>query len=176
MKDLHAEFLKLFLKHNSSLYAFILARGVRPDRADDLLQNTAAVLWSKFREFQPGTNFLAWAFMVTRLEILKSFEKDRTQSRVLTLDEETIEQLESLEIHGHEEILEDRKDILVGCLNKLGEAAGQLIRLRFGDALPFEDIARRLSLSSAAVRVKVCRIMKALRDCASLSGAGGTHA
>jgi len=175
MNDLHGEFLKLFLKHNSALYAFILARGVRPDRADDLLQNSAAVLWGKFREYQPGTNFLAWAFSVARLEILKSLDKDRVQARVLRLDEETLRGLETLEVEQGDRVLDDRKDILVGCLKKLGETAGKLIRLRFGDALPFEDIARRLSLTSAAARVKVCRIMKALRDCVGVS-LGGTQA
>ena len=174
MQDRHGEFLKLFLKHNSALYAYIIARGIRPDHADDVLQNVASVLWGKFDDFQPGTNFNAWAFSVAKIEIMRTLDDEQRDSRKIRLDPETLKDLESLEIRRHGGVLDDRKHLLVSCLKKLGDAAAQLIRMRYGDELPMNEIARRLNLSGLAARIKVCRIRKLLRDCvaANLGGSG----
>ena len=53
------DFGRLFVQYQPRIYGYI--RSLVADRSDaeDMLQETASVLWQKFDEFTPGTNFLA---------------------------------------------------------------------------------------------------------------------
>ena len=165
MDERHDKFMELFLKNHASLYAFILSRGVRPDSAEDVLQNAASVLWQKFDTFQEGTNFKAWAFAVTRNEIGRWRDRQKRDARILCLDEETLESLETLEENGHEDLVDFQKSLLVECLEGLGESARRLLQLRYGDGLPFEEVARVLNKSTGGLRVQFCRIRTWLQNC-----------
>lgn len=63
-------FAKLFAEHQRAIYALIRAFCRRPQDADDIFQETFVVVWRKREEFQPGTNFLAWAASIARYEAL----------------------------------------------------------------------------------------------------------
>lgn len=62
--DRHAEFLRLYSRHHYRIPAYIYT--LVPHRADaeDLLQETSIILWEKFEQFDPGSDFLAWACQV----------------------------------------------------------------------------------------------------------------
>jgi RNA polymerase sigma-70 factor (ECF subfamily) len=53
------DFGRLFVRYQSRIYGFIRSLVVHRDDAEDLLQETASVLWRKFGEFRPGSDFLA---------------------------------------------------------------------------------------------------------------------
>ena len=55
------EFAGLVRLHTGQVLAYINALVLDWNDADDLFQETCLVLWQKFDEFRPGTNFLAWA-------------------------------------------------------------------------------------------------------------------
>ena len=52
------------------LYAFIFRLVPSMADADDILQETNLVLWSKQAEFTPGTDFRAWAFRIARFQVM----------------------------------------------------------------------------------------------------------
>ena len=83
MPSADASFLPLFLAHQPALYAFVLANGIAPADADDVIQNVAVVLWQRYAEFRPGSDFRAWAYAVTRLELRKQGDRWRRDQRVL---------------------------------------------------------------------------------------------
>jgi RNA polymerase sigma-70 factor, ECF subfamily len=49
-----------------SLRAFAMSLTGRPDRADDLVQETVMKAWAKQSSFQMGTNMNAWLFTILR--------------------------------------------------------------------------------------------------------------
>jgi RNA polymerase sigma-70 factor, ECF subfamily len=49
-----------------SLRAFAMSLAGRPDRADDLVQETVMKAWAKQSSFQLGTNMNAWLFTILR--------------------------------------------------------------------------------------------------------------
>lgn len=169
MNDRHDEFLKLFLGNYASLYSYIIARGIPPDSAKDVLQDVAVVLWEKFETYQLGTNFRAWTFAVTRIEIMHFLDRQKRDARVLSLDEETLDSLEAIETSGHEGIADYQEHLLVQCLNRLGEEARRVMQIRYGDGLSFKEMAKRLKKSSTALRIQICRIRKWLQDCVAES-------
>lgn len=164
----HRAFLKHFMDHHASLYGYVVARGVSPAEADDVLQDVAAVLWEKYDSYEEGTNFRAWAFAVVRLELLKRSDRRRRDARVIRLDDEALDELAALEAEEQDE----RSDLLRGCLDRLGPRARQLVGWRYGDGLDYEAMAGRLSTTARALRVRLCRIRKWLHDCVRSQTAG----
>ena len=51
------------------LYAMSLLGNVQD--AEDVVQESGLVLWKKFHEYQPGTDFVRWACQIARYQSLK---------------------------------------------------------------------------------------------------------
>ena len=64
-----AEFVGQITRHQSMLRAYIISLMPGMDGVDDVLQETNIVLWEKRSNYQPGTNFRAWACAIARLEV-----------------------------------------------------------------------------------------------------------
>ena len=74
----YEEFVSLVRLYTSQVLAYINALLLNRNDAEDLFQETCLVLWQKFDEFQPGTNFLAWALRIADYKVM-NFQT--TQSR-----------------------------------------------------------------------------------------------
>jgi RNA polymerase sigma-70 factor (ECF subfamily) len=63
-------FVARFAKHEPDLRRFI--RSLLPTWADtdDVLQQTAIVIWRKFDQYDPDTTFMKWACVIARFEAL----------------------------------------------------------------------------------------------------------
>ena len=55
------EFVDLLQRATGQILAYINALLLNWNDAEDVFQDSCVVLWQKFDEFRPGTNFLAWA-------------------------------------------------------------------------------------------------------------------
>lgn len=62
------------------LYAFIYALVRNPADAEDVLQECNLVLWRKAAEYQPGTDFMAWAWRIAQLQVM-AFRKRKARAR-----------------------------------------------------------------------------------------------
>ena len=58
-----------------SLRAFALSLSGRPDRADDLVQETVMKAWGAHASFIPGTSLRAWLFTIMRNRFLTNCRK-----------------------------------------------------------------------------------------------------
>ena len=71
------EFMALYSGHQRRLYLYVMTLLPASVDAEDVLQETNLVLWRKFDQYLPGTNFFAWACQITRYEVLKYRERQR---------------------------------------------------------------------------------------------------
>src|SRR5258706_4309725 len=67
---MESEFVKNLMEHRSMLHSFSFALLRDPHLTEDILQQVAVVLWTKYAEFTPGSDFGAWARSVAYREIL----------------------------------------------------------------------------------------------------------
>ncbi|MEK6236931.1 MAG: sigma-70 family RNA polymerase sigma factor [Planctomycetales bacterium] len=73
-------FLELLARHRGQLFGYIYALVQNLHDADELFQKTTIVLWKKFGEFQPESDFMAWACRAAKLEMcnyVRSRGRDR---------------------------------------------------------------------------------------------------
>ena len=80
------EFIQLFTKNQRRLFLFILSQIPHPVEAEEVLQETNVVIWSKADQFRPGSNFLAWSCQIAHFEILKQRSR-RRRSRLQFSDD-----------------------------------------------------------------------------------------
>lgn len=157
-------FLEAFLACQHDLRAY-LAAGLRAwDQVDDLMQELAAVLWSKFAEYDPERPFRAWALGIARNLLYQHYDRCRRRQRLLSH-----EALEALE-QACRELPEDfdrERHALRDCLATLGERARELVRLRYDLDLGVDQMAERTGSSFEAVKKALVRIRRQLADCCS---------
>lgn len=158
-----AAFDRLVMEHQQRIYYFIRSMVFNPDDAKDTLQDVNIVLYRKRDNYEPGTNFKAWAFTIARFECLSYLSRYK-KKQWTTLDTGLLETLAD----GAEEKADDVDDWLTAlkkCLLKLSDETKFLIQSRYQQRTPLENTAQQLQTSVGAIKQKLFRARKQLKDC-----------
>jgi RNA polymerase sigma-70 factor (ECF subfamily) len=157
-------FLRLFLQNERRLYAYVLA--LLPNRADadDVLQEASLVMWDKFDPDRPPDDFAAWGCRIAYFKVL-DFAKKRQRSRVRfsqamleRIAETAAEQAATLR-------LDERREALAYCLEKLSPRERDLLARRFTEGATVQSIAAGVGRSADSVYKALAKIRLALFDC-----------
>jgi RNA polymerase sigma-70 factor (ECF subfamily) len=139
------EFLRLFVRHQQEIYAYILTLVPNVHDADDLFQDGMIVMWQKFDQFQIGTNFAAWGVQIMRFKIL-DYRRNLARSKQVLIEDSLFEIL----IDYLPTIQDDtaaRIEALHKCLALLDDRARRIIKMRYERNISVEKIASYLKLS-----------------------------
>jgi RNA polymerase sigma-70 factor (ECF subfamily) len=157
-------FLRAFLQNERRLYAYILA--LLPNRADaeDLLQEVSLALWDTFDANSPPTDFLAWGRRIAYYKVLNFYKQSRRLQNRLNqvflerVAETVAQQAEVLQ-------LDDRREALAGCLEKLPARDRDLLARRFAEGATIQSTSEQVGRSVDAVYKALAKIRHALFDC-----------
>ena len=155
-------FFKQYSKIQTHLYAFILMMVHNESDAEDLLQETSAILWERFDEFERGTNFKAWAFTIARNRACVFLRKNK-RSRLLFMDE-LYKEVPAVA----NQILDDqvhRVKALKQCISKLSPNDRQLLRMRYKENHVPKALSKITGRSLHGLYKSLTRIHSLLRDC-----------
>ncbi|MBN1395852.1 MAG: sigma-70 family RNA polymerase sigma factor [Pirellulales bacterium] len=155
-------FLTLVTGAQRALHAFILRLVPRLSDADDILQETNLVLWSKQAEFTPGTDFRAWAFRIARFQVM-AFRKRQSLDRLIFGDE-LVGRLARLG-ESCSDSLEEKRSLLIECLQELKESQRQMLDDHYGNRLSGREIAEKSGRNADAVFQAMHRARTALMRC-----------
>jgi RNA polymerase sigma-70 factor (ECF subfamily) len=154
------DFLKLFVKHNRMLFAYVLTMIPNHMDAEDVLQDTASILWSKFAEYETGSNFYAWARQIARYKVLEYYKR----KKAVLVEVELLDRIQA----ASEPILDsmdERMAALRGCLKKLKPQDAQLIHTRFYKNTPLKETAARTNQSVHTLYKRMAYIYTVLQVC-----------
>jgi RNA polymerase sigma-70 factor, ECF subfamily len=160
--DRTREFVALFAAHDRGIYKHILTLLVDPGATQEVFQDTSVVLWQKFDEFLPGSSFLAWACRVAYFEVLK-FRQNCRRDR-LRFDDGLLRTLTEERSAG-EGVLQARRAVLPGCMEKLPPSDRELIEQRYAGEETILEIARRTSRPANTLYKALERIRRTLMKC-----------
>jgi RNA polymerase sigma-70 factor, ECF subfamily len=160
--DKHERFMRHLVANQPKIYAAIRALGLNRHDAEDVLQDTATVLWRRFDEFEEGTHFDRWACKVARLQAL-SFRQGARRGACL-LDQQTMEVLaaDANRIHGS---LVSMHETLDDCLERLAEKDRRLVEERFLAGRTNAEIGRLLRKSESTISRALSRVYNQLLAC-----------
>jgi RNA polymerase sigma-70 factor (ECF subfamily) len=160
------EFLRLFVVHQKSIYTYILALVHNPSEAEDVMQDVVALMWEKFSEFKPGTNFGAWGITVARYKVLEYHHRKKSEYSFFSdrlfdyISQTTAQKLNKMD---------DQLKALQQCLLKLPESDRKLIQNRYEKGLSIKQVAESTRRSVAGMYKVMGRIHRALIRCVQMT-------
>lgn len=157
-----SQFFRLYNAVQKRIYAYLLMLVHNHNDAEDLLQETASILWEQFGSFDKGGSFGAWAIGIARNKAL-DFLKSKRSSRPLFGDEfyEDISKLGETESEHTEKRLKALRD----CVKKMSLQNQTLINLRFEKGITIKKISQISEHSSDALYKRISRIYTFLHRC-----------
>ncbi len=154
------EFVQLLTAAQPRLFSYLAMVLGDVHDANNVLQEANVTLWTKADDFQPGTNFLAWAREVAYFKAL-AFVRDRKREKLI-LNQELVEQV----VTRPERVETDQRRVpLRHCMSELSPKQMNVLRLRYSDGESIAAIAARENKSEAAVKMSLRRLRLALMDC-----------
>lgn len=161
--DPNEQLVGLLLKYHKRIYGFILTLVPNLSDAEDILQESALVMCRRFREFQSGTSFLAWAITIARNQIY-SYRKKQYNHSKLQFNEDVTSELISFTAEKIQ-FMDKRIHALEECLQKLNHNDKKIIEHRYETGAKIRDIARQSGRPEQGLYKSVARIHNLLRLC-----------
>lgn len=156
------EFIRSFTQSQRSLFLFILPLVGNPADADEVLQETNLVIWSKWNQFEEGTNFLAWGRAIARLEV---FRFRRTKGGRLTFLEDDILEIVAVKTEAISDDVALRQEALSTCITLLRPKDRELIQMRYAPGVNGDQVADMLGRPANSVYQSLGRIRRTLMEC-----------
>lgn len=162
MTDSEKEFISHITDWQNDLFSYLFTLLGDLHDSRDVLQETNLVLWRKMADFEPGSNFGAWAKRCAYYEALK-FRRARQRDRHLFDDDLIALLVDEHELPGHDE--EERRLALRDCLAQLPEQQRQIIDRRYRAEIPVRQLAAEFGKKESAIKMAMKRIREALEVC-----------
>ena len=155
-------FLKLLIPNQKRMFSYIVRLIPNYADAEDVMQEVVELLWKKYFEYEPDTDFLAWALAVARLKVYEYYkESKRNQQR---LSNETVRVLEK-DAQLEDDKEDYRIDAIKQCVLKLSSNDYKIIKLRYELNEKVKNIAVRYGCSVQSIYNNLTRIHDALMLC-----------
>lgn len=161
-KSRNARFVELLTPNYYKIHSFILALVPNRSDAEDVLQSSITYMLEHFEDFKPGTNFLSWAFAISKFQAL-SHRKHLKRSKIF-FSETVIENIE-LETQKLSSEIDLRLDALKQCMKKLQEKDAAFLKKRFETKRTIADLADELGLSPHILYKRLAHIKTLLLSC-----------
>ena len=136
--------------------------GNRAD-ADDVIQEVCVILWQRFDEFEPGTNFQKWACAVG-FKVAKAYARKQRRRRGYGLSDEILGRLAQIQSRGSE-LFELRREILQECLGKMRSQDREFLMGCYGARDKFVNLAHKKQMPVTTVYTRLGRLRKQLVSC-----------
>lgn len=161
-RQLEKLFFADYNKVSNQLRAYI--RQLLPTRqdAEEVLQETSIVLWSKYENFEQGTNFFAWAYKTAYFEVLK-YRRTKARDR-LVFSDEVFEQL-AQKTEDSIDSYDKRKAALQNCFTKLSREYRELLMAVYFKNETIKAVAERTNTSPKVMYRLLTKIRGQLKQC-----------
>ncbi|MEM9018841.1 MAG: sigma-70 family RNA polymerase sigma factor [Verrucomicrobiota bacterium] len=159
------DFVRLFSRHEGNVRAFVASLLPHWEGVDEVMQEASLVMWRKFDQFdpdRPGSNFIDWAFMIARYEVLRYRRRKATDRLVFSEDVYELLASESEKMASSQP---EKQRALQGCLLKLEPAQQELVKVSYSDGISIKDAAEKVGRTPTGLYKALARIRKSLHQC-----------
>jgi RNA polymerase sigma-70 factor (ECF subfamily) len=151
----------LFERHHRALFNFFLRLTGDRQASEDLVQDVFVRILKSRATYRPGTQFRTWMYQVARSAHVDRY---RSRPREVSADPDDLAPVSQAPLPGVEVERDEQAALLRRALAALPEDKREVLVLsRFHD-LKYEEIGRLLGCEEGAVKVRVFRAVRALRQ------------
>lgn len=152
----------LLTQHQAPLFRYIFNLVASEADARDILQETSLALFRKVDQYDASRPFLAWAYRFAYLQVQKHREKTARSPLIFSED---VTDLLALDMERMGPELEQRLQLLDGCLNKLTPREKELVTRRYAMRQSAEEMMERLEMSRRTLFRNLELLRLRLHDC-----------
>lgn len=156
------QIVRLISGSQRRLFLYLFGLLYSRELAEDALQETNVVLWRKRSQYEPGSNFFAWACRIAYLEACKAREQRRRKIPAFTDVFMDGMAAELFTVVGASDVLQAT---LRECIEQLKAIDRELIERRYDDGATTKTVASSVGRSTDAVYKALSRIHRNLFDC-----------
>lgn len=160
--DQTALFVPLFTASERRLRSFIFGMVPSLQDVDEIMQEVSIVLWKKFHQYEPGTEFIRWAYAVARYEVLL-YRRKKARDR-LCFSEELLDLLAD-EYPEDNDVLEAERSALNICLKKMAQGERELLLMVYSKDLKINEIADASGWTATSLYKRLNRMRERLLTC-----------
>lgn len=157
------DFQKVYQKHMREIFQFLLKMCRNVDVAEELTQETFAIAFRKWEEFQGG-NLFVWLCQIAKLEFYSWYRKNKK------FDEEPVtEAIENRMVSNDkkplEQVIDDEiRDEILQVMRELPEPYQTVFVLHIVEEMTFKSIAKRFEKSESWGKMTYKRAKQMIRE------------
>jgi len=157
------EFVSLITANQRRIYAYILTLVPNRSDADDIMQDTTALMWERKDDFSSGTDFAAWGARIAYFKVL-DYRKRINKNRRIIASEQQLCQIEkqAFQQGKHRYSMVDK---LERCVGRLTDQDRQVLRMRYSLELSVKEMSRRFNKSIRSIYLRLSSIQSLLLSC-----------
>ncbi len=155
-------FVRQLMNHRKRIYAFILMLVGNSSDADDIMQDTAALMWQKYHQSEEIGDFSALGMRIAHLKVLE-FRKKQYKNKI-KFNNELFESILGGAVTA-EEKLDERFEALKECLSKLDETSRKLVQAQHQKGQTIKDIAASIKMSEHVAYKRIAKLHNQLLQC-----------
>ena len=159
--------VKNLLQYKRTLEGMLFAMVGDPAVAEDLFQEMAVLMTRKREQADENCKFVAWGRQIA-VNLVRDWRKKLARGKVQTLDDDVLESIAGAFEASAESAWDARREALRLCADKLPEKDRLLLRRRYEESVPVEQLAAELSVTRGALDTSLYRLRRALHDCVEL--------
>lgn len=165
------EFVRLLNGTHALLLRYVMSLVANRHDAEDVMQRASVVMWRRFRTFESGTDFVAWATTVAFYEV-RNFQRVTGRSR-LEFDDELLQTLAAERVQDLKR-WSPRMEALEVCVAKLNPAQRTLVETIYTHGIEVATVSRWQGRASQTIYNQLNFIRRALAECVQrrMAGAG----
>lgn len=161
-RQLHERFLREFTANEPAIRAFIRRLLPYHDDANDVMQETAVVLWERYPEIERGIEFRPWAFGVARKKVL-SWLRDKGRDRMV-LSEDIVNLIADAS-EAVDEPLDRQRELLRNCIERLRPEQRTMLMAAYAPKAKIQQVAKGSGRSVAGFYQWLHRMRRLLLEC-----------
>jgi RNA polymerase sigma-70 factor, ECF subfamily len=166
-------FVRLFAQNERRVYSYIFSLLGDWTATEDVFQDTCVVMWTKFADFQPGSDFPGWACKIARYKVLKY--REECHRRLPFASEQFVERVAAVRESEQEDGQDDWLMYLSKCIERLRPQDRELIFRRYSDDCTIKELAAKMAIPPNTAYKAVQRIRRELLDCVEKAVAREEH-
>lgn len=156
------QFTSLFRQHGQAVYGHIRALVPQICDVEEVFQETCVTLWQKFNQYQPDTDFRAWACRIAYYKVLQLRDRQTRSPRLFSAQ---FLDLMSEELVVMSDALDAQTKALLSCREELNERDRKLLDRFHSEGATAKSVARRVGRNVDYVYRAIRRIHGYLLDC-----------
>ena len=161
------EFVRLYVKHESMLKAYIFGMVRDVNETEEILSDTAVLIFEKQDDFDATRDFGPWARGIAKNKAYEHWRRQGKRERLLS--EEAMRAVENEYTERGEGWWRTYQEALRRCMEKMGQGSLAVVKAFYWKNRPIPEISADRGQSAEALRMRLSRIRKALKKCIQAS-------